>query len=259
MNYQNLDWQKIFHKPVCQLDEQHCFIHQTTADLDIYAQDGTYLMPANCVDSPIPETKTGYAAQWQLESQTWQYIEDYRGQTAYDTETGKPIHITELGALTPNQTLKPKPSEYHIFNHETGNWNIDNDLRSRAEQQQFQAAQNTKLAELNTAAQNYIAKAAGTDKVPEFELQSWSLQALEAKAWAADKSAATPILDTIATNRKIPREALIQAALNKTLQYEALTAAVAGQRQALQTRIEKAKNIDDLNAIEIVFTLPESE
>ena len=49
------------------------------------------------------------------------------------------------------------------------------------------------------------------------------------------------------------------AALRKTLWYEKVTASVAGQRQALQVRIEAANHLDDLNAIEITFTLPESE
>ncbi|XXQ68983.1 phage tail protein [Neisseriaceae bacterium B1] len=150
--------------------------------------------------------------------------------------------------------IPAQPSALHQWDDEQQTWILPKEAQVKL----FQAAQNTKLAELNTAAQNYIAKAAGTDKVPEFELQSWSLQALEAKAWAADKSAATPILDTIAANRKIPREALIQAALKKTLQYEALTAAVAGQRQALQVLIEKAQNMDALDQIAIQFTQPET-
>lgn len=150
---------------------------------------------------------------------------------------------------------EPRPSQNHLWLPEKQAWH----LSPEAQQQQLQAEKSSKLAILNHTAQNQIAQIAGTDKIPEFELQSWSLQAIEAKAWAADKSAATPILDTIAANRKIPRELLIQAALNKTLQYEALTAAVAGQRQALQTQIEAAQNLEDLNAIEIAFRQPETE
>ena len=38
-----------------------------------------------------------------------------------------------------------------------------------------------------------------------------------------------------------------------------LAACVAGQRQALQVLIERAKTQDDLAAVEIAFRLPETE
>lgn len=66
-------------------------------------------------------------------------------------------------------------------------------------------------------------------------------QAAEAKAWAANKSAPTPILDQIAASRGVPADALKQAALKKTIAYEQLTASITGQRQAIQDQIEAAK------------------
>lgn len=170
-------------------------------------------------------------------------------------------HYTLLDALNRGAKIKSdlsiaeRPSIFHTWQPETQEWILD-----KAEQKKiFQAAQTAKLNQLNTTAQTLIASAAGTDKVPEFEVQSWALQAIEAKAWSQDKSVATPVLDKIAQARGVPADALKQAALRKTLQYEALTAFVTGQRQALQTRIESAKTLDDLNAIEITFKLPESE
>lgn len=153
------------------------------------------------------------------------------------------------------QVRPEQPSSFHVWQPEKRKWF----LSKGAEKQAFQAAQNAKLAELNRSAQNFINQTAGTDKLPEFEVQSWAFQAAEAKAWAQNPETATPILDQIAAVRGVPADVLKQAALRKTLQYEALTALVAGQRQALQTHIEQAKNLDDLNAIEIAFRLPESE
>ena len=112
-----------------------------------------------------------------------------------------------------------------------------------------------KLAELNTAAQVFIDNAAKTADVPEFERQSWSLQAIEAKAWAADENADTPILNRIALSRGIKPDTLKAAALRKALAYEQIVAHVAGQRQALHHRIEQASDVDTLAAIEIFFTL----
>lgn len=112
-----------------------------------------------------------------------------------------------------------------------------------------------KLAELNTAAQVFIDNAAKTADVPEFERQSWNLQAIEAKAWAADENADTPILNRIALSRGIKPDTLKAAALRKALAYEQIVAHVAGQRQALHHRIEQASDVDTLAAIEIFFTL----
>ena len=115
-----------------------------------------------------------------------------------------------------------------------------------------------KLVALNTAAQAIINKHAGIDSVPEFEFASWAIQASEAKAWQLDKNAPTPVLDGIATARGIPADTLKAAALRKTLAYEQLAAHVAGQRQALQSKIEAAKTQAALEKIVIEFTTPEA-
>lgn len=257
MDYEKLNWDAIFNKPVCQLDENGIFAFATTADLDVYAKDGSYLIPANCVDTAPPKAKKGYAARWLPETQTWEYVQDLRGKNAYKTETGAEIVIDFMGDLPSDLTLQAPPTAFHKW--QNGAWQLDAKAQKQAEQATFQAAQNAKIAQLNQAAQAFIAQAAGTDKVPEFELQSWALQAAEVKAWAADNSITTPILDQIAAARGVPADVLRQAALRKTLAYEKLTAHIVGERQALQTRIETAKTLDELNAIEITFRLPESE
>lgn len=150
----------------------------------------------------------------------------------------------------------PRPSEHHTWNGKA--WAISAKVAAKLAAEQFQAAQNDKIIALNQTAQTFIAQAAGTDKIPEFELQSWNLQAIEAKAWAQNPKSPTPVLNEIAAARGVPADVLKQAALRKTLAYEKLTAHVVGQRQALQTRIEAAKSLDELNAIEITFTLPET-
>ena len=120
------------------------------------------------------------------------------------------------------------------------------------------AAKKQKLKDLNDSAQAFINTNSGANLVPDFEFASWSIQASEAKAWQLDKNAPTPVLDGIAAARGIPADTLKAAALRKTLAYEQLAAHVAGQRQALQSKIEAAKKQSDLDKIEIVFSLPEA-
>ena len=241
-------------KPVCQLDENGFYICQTVADADPM-QPENWLIPAGCIDTEPPEVKPNLAAKWQPESKTWAYLPDHRGKTAYRTDNGQPETVETVGELPAHLTLLAPPSELHQWNGKA--WVVDKAKQAEAEKTAFQAAQAAKLTELANAAQAFVDKHAKTDIVPAFEQETWAMQGAEARAWADDDNAPTPILDSIAHHRNIDRIMLIRAALRKTQQYEALAAGVAGQRQALQVQIERAKTLDDLAAVEITFRLPE--
>ena len=154
--------------------------------------------------------------------------------------------------LTVMSASEPAPSQYHVI--DAGMWVLTADGTTA----QLADAKAEKISNLNAAAQAFINAAAEIDKVPDFEVQTWSIQAAEARAWAADKTAPTPVLDQIAASRGIDAAKLKAAALRKTLAYEKLTAHIAGQRQALQSKIEAAKTQAALDKIAVVFTLPEA-
>lgn len=203
----------------CVIDQDGLFVEEQ------YFDDGR-----QSIEAEIPDLAQYQAAQW--DGQGWQIIPDYRGCVVF--AGGQEQVWDKLGDLPDGVSLTPPESA-----------NIDG-LKS------------VKLVALNAAAQAFINKHAGIDSVPEFEFASWSIQASEAKAWQLDKNAPTPVLDGIATARGIPADTLKAAALRKTLAYEQLAAHVAGQRQALQSKIEAAKKQSDLDKIEIAFSLPEA-
>ena len=107
-----------------------------------------------------------------------------------------------------------------------------------------------------TAAQAFIETVAGLDGVPQFERDSWASQAAEAQAWSADHDAPTPILAGIAQARGVPLDDLRAKALAKSNAYTALTASVAGQRQALEDQIHAAETLAALNTIAITYHPP---
>lgn len=203
----------------CVIDSDDLFVEEQ------YFDDGR-----QSVEAEVPPLKENQAARWTGES--WEIIPDYRGVLVF-TKDGEQIW-QQIGSLPDGVSLTPPESV-----------NIDG-LKS------------VKLVALNAAAQAFINKHAGIDSVPEFEFASWAIQAAEAKAWQEDKAAPTPVLDGIATARGIPADTLKAAALRKTLAYEQLAAHVAGQRQALQSKIEAAKTQAALDKIVVVFTLPEA-
>lgn len=129
-----------------------------------------------------------------------EYNEPFSGSLKADPES-KTIRI-----------IPPAPSAFHTWDNEKNEWTISQEAIQAA----LKVKKESKLTQLNQRAQAFINKASEMDKLPEFEVQTWTLQAMEAKAYQADKSAPTPILDTIAQNRNIPRETLIALALRKT-------------------------------------------
>lgn len=203
----------------CVIDSDGLFVEEQ------YFDDGR-----QSIEAELPPSKEFQSARWTGEN--WEIIPDYRGVLVF-TKDGEQIW-QQIGSLPDGVSLTPPESA-----------NID-------------GVKSGKLVALNAAAQAFINKHAGIDSVPEFEFASWSIQASEAKAWQLDKNAPTPVLDGIATARGIPADTLKAAALRKTLAYEQLAAHVAGQRQALQSKIEAAKKQSDLDKIEIAFSLPEA-
>ena len=191
----------------------------------------------------------------------------FKDQAFYDCDTpeqapegARPVspeqHAELLAALNSGCIVSndltvspPRPSEYHEW--DGGSWV----LKPTAQKKMLQHAKSEKLVEINRTAQSYIDRAAGLDKVPEFEVATWTTQAFEAKAWHDDPNAATPTLDAIAASRGVPPDALRQKAYEKTLKFERLTAYVAGLRQAAEDKINAAANLDELAEISLVIDL----
>ena len=99
-------------KTVCQLAEAGLFVTTAQAWPDPM-QPESWLIPAGCIDTEPPAAKAGQTAQWQPEKKAWQYIPDYRGQTAYRTDNGQPETVTAAGELPAGLTLTPCPGACH--------------------------------------------------------------------------------------------------------------------------------------------------
>ncbi|MDL4912587.1 MAG: tail fiber assembly protein [Enterobacterales bacterium endosymbiont of Blomia tropicalis] len=87
-------------------------------------------LPANCTNIAPPEIPAGYAAIFDIDGNTWLLVEDHRGITVYETETGTPIYISSLGALPPNVTTISPDRNYQKWNGEA--WIDDVDAEREA-------------------------------------------------------------------------------------------------------------------------------
>ncbi|SAY50948.1 hypothetical protein [Neisseria weaveri] len=101
---QNIQWKK----PVCQLDDNGLYLGQTEAELDVYAKDGSYIIPGGCIDVEPPENRDGHVARWTGEA--WEYIPDHRGKTAYQTADGQAVMVVTAGGLSDGLTFTAPPS-----------------------------------------------------------------------------------------------------------------------------------------------------
>lgn len=158
----------------------------------------------------------------------------------------------EIVLMGSTLTLTPvKPSVYHEWDGKQ--WVIS------PEQQQalILAEKSAKLAEINQKAQSYINELAEYDKTPAFERDTWPIQRDEAFAWFADNNAPTPTLDLIALSRGVPVEALRQKAYEKAIAYQQVAAIVSGQRQAYEAKLNAAETLEQVQAIEPVYQLPQ--
>lgn len=124
-------------KPVCQLDADNLYLHQTVTDLDPLAADGGYLLPAGCIDAEPPEARAGFAARWLPERAEWQYLPDHRGKTAYRTDDGAEVQVEQVGELPDELTFTPRENVHQTWDAKAKAWVLPPDVAARlkAEQQ----------------------------------------------------------------------------------------------------------------------------
>lgn len=117
---------------------------------DVYIPPHTGL-PAYCTDIEPPEVVAGKAAVFNEVDSTWSLVEDHRGKTVFDTETGNAVYVRELGALPANTTSLAPDGQYMKW--DGSEWVKDDEAEKAAN---IADDQNTK-ARLMQEANNTIA------------------------------------------------------------------------------------------------------
>ncbi|EFM88668.1 hypothetical protein appser4_21960 [Actinobacillus pleuropneumoniae serovar 4 str. M62] len=118
-------------------------------------------------------------------------------------------------------------------------------------------AKSAKLADINQQAQAFINDLTDYDKTPPFERDTWGIQRQEAIAWVKDNTTPTPTLEWISQTRGVPLNVLRQKAYEKAVIYQKVSSLMAGQRQAYEDRLNAAETLEQVQAIEPVYQLPQ--
>lgn len=105
-----------------------------------------------------------------------------------------------------------------------------------------------KLQEINDAYQTELD--AILNDYPNAETKTWDKQESEARAWDADNTSPTPLLDAVADGRNMDKAELVQRVLAKADAWIALSGKATGKRQRLEDEISSAATLDALDAIQ---------
>lgn len=111
---------------------------------DVSLSAGAYLD-----EPPLPE-KENKAVRRREDGSAWEIVDDYRGATAYDTQTMKSITVDFIGSLPDTLTLLQPSSEFDRWNGES--WVADERAIKEA---QIKSA-NKQKTELSQEAENRI-------------------------------------------------------------------------------------------------------
>ncbi|WP_272570382.1 tail fiber assembly protein [Providencia sp. PROV255] len=112
----------------------------TRASLDNVPFGGSVVADAY-LDKPEIPTESGIAIIRSEDEKSWLYVSDYRGKTAYSTETRQPIEIDFIGDLPDTLTLLEPKTEFDKWNGKK--WVTDTEaqkavLVAQAEQEKAQ-------------------------------------------------------------------------------------------------------------------------
>ena len=102
-------------------------------------------IPANsCTDVPVDE-KAGFAICRAASLDGWDYVTDHRGETVYDTQTGQPVEITELGDYAATVTTIKPLTPYDRWNGSA--WVTDKDAQKEGQITEVEQKKSALLAE----------------------------------------------------------------------------------------------------------------
>lgn len=115
-------------------------------------------------------------------------------------------------------------------------------------------AKAAKLSEINAVADRAIATLTAT--YPDREISTFDKQESEARAYAADATASTPLLSALAQARGIPLSDLVGRVLAKADVFAVASGSIIGQRQALEDRLDACTTLEEVQGITVSITMP---
>lgn len=113
-----------------------------------------------------------------------------------------------------------------------------------------------KLAEINAAYNAATSSLVST--YPSTELLTFDKQEQEARAWNADNSVETPLVDMLAAGRQMDKAELVRRIIAKSDSFAVATGYLTGQRQRYEDLLGEARTVEEVEAIVPEYKMPEA-
>ena len=114
---------------------------------------------------------------------------------------------------------------------------------------------NARLAEINAAYNLAVSSLVST--YPSTELLTFDKQETEARAWLADSSAETPLVDALAEGRGMDKAELVSRIIKKADAFAVATGYLTGQRQKYEDELGAAVTAEEVEAIVPDYRMPQ--
>lgn len=111
-----------------------------------------------------------------------------------------------------------------------------------------------KLEEIN--GKYNVATSSLVETYPATELLTFDQQEAEARAWEADNSAETPLVDMLAVGRQIDKAELVRRIIIKSDAFKLAAGYLTGQRQRYEDLLGGAQTVEDVEAIVPEYVMP---
>ena len=163
-----------------------------------------------------------------------------------------PVHKTfdrdgKFGYFPPGGAVKmqkPQPSTYYKAAPD-GTWTPD-----------INHAKSEKLAEINSTYDAATSSLVAT--YPQTELLTFDQQESEARAYEADPTAETRLVDMLAKGRQIDKVELVRRIILKSDAFKLAAGYMTGQRQRFEDLLDEAQTVEEVEAIVPEYKLPEA-
>lgn len=108
----------------------------------------------------------------------------------------------------------------------------------------------SKRTEINAYFEKSMQQIVGS--YPSNEVSSWEKQETEARAYVANNSAATPLIDALASSRSVPKAELVTRIIAKADLFAGISGTLIGRRQGLEDDLDalpETATAEDITAI----------
>lgn len=133
---------------------------------------------------------------------------------------------------------------------------IDTGVNPRTGLSGIENAKALKLAEINVEYERVMARVTAT--YPQSEMLTFDKQEQEARAYLADSAASVPLLSALSISRGLDMPELVRRVISKADAFAAVSGTIVGQMQALEDRLMLAETVADVDAIAVLYTMPEA-